>query len=39
MDLNSIDWDGLEQTEVAHEFEVDLHNAVVANYITMQERN
>jgi hypothetical protein len=37
MDPNSIEWDGLEETEAAHEFEVDLHNTVVANYNAMLE--
>jgi hypothetical protein len=35
--LNSVDLDDLEQTEMAHEFEVDLHSMVVANYIAMLE--
>ncbi|SRR5258706_9869394 len=38
MDPNSIDWSALEQPqEIAHEFEIDLYNAVIANHNAMLE--
>jgi len=38
MEPKSIDWAGLEEPqEIAHEFEIDLHNAVIANHNAMLE--
>jgi len=38
MDPNEIDWAALEELqEIAHEFEVDLYNAVIANHSAMLE--
>lgn len=38
MDPKSIDWSALEEPqEIAHEFEIDLYNAVIANHNAMLE--